>query len=340
MDRARWKMNLNKKKIVAFLFALFFIPNYAFNNWENPKWRINKGKARFFKKAPFLRILTLTAFFGFINLGAAFAQDDLQIRSIWDRFNIFIVLTLIFCFVSWYLYHIRRGKEMYIRPISGLSALDEAVGRATEMGKSVLYIPGIADIDDIQTLAGLSILGYVAKKTAEYDTPLMVPCSKSVVMSTAQEIVKESYMQVGRPDAYVKENIHYLTDDQFGYAAGVDGIMLRERPAANFFMGLFFAESLILAETGYSTGAIQIAGTAAAAQLPFFVVACDYTLIGEELYAASAYLSRDPQQIGSLKGQDSSKVLIVALIVLGCLCATFAKTFPFLEKFVNLFTIK
>jgi len=225
--------------------------------------------------------------------------------------------------LSWYIYHARKGKKMFIRRIAGLTAIDEAVGRSTEMGKPVLYITGLADVDDIQTLASLSIMGHIAQKTAEYDTPLIVPCCRSVVMSTAQEVVKESYLKAGRPDTYRRENIHYLTDDQFGYVAGVDGIMVRERPAANFYMGKFYAESLILAETGHSTGAIQIAGTAEAAQLPFFVAACDYTLIGEELFAASAYLSKDPQQIGSLKGQDVAKAIMLAAIIIGCLLLTF-----------------
>ena len=73
----------------------------------------------------------------------------------------------------------------------------------------------------------------------------------------------------------------------------------------------------ILAETGNSIGAIQIAGTAESSQLPFFVAACDYTLIGEELFAASAYLSRQPDQLGSLKGQDAGKLLVAAGIVIG-----------------------
>ena len=93
--------------------------------------------------------------------------------------------------------------------------------------------------------------------------------------------------------------------------------MVRERPAAIFYMGNFLAEALMLAETGHATGAIQIAGSASASQLPFFVAACDYTLLGEELYAASAYLSQDPLQIGSLKGQDAAKALIMGLIILG-----------------------
>ena len=71
----------------------------------------------------------------------------------------------------------------------------------------------------------------------------------------AREVVKESYLSKGRPDLYNDDMIHYLTDDQFAYAAAVDGIMLRQKPAACFYQGKFYAESLILAETGNSIGA-------------------------------------------------------------------------------------
>jgi hypothetical protein len=104
----------------------------------------------------------------------------------------------------------------------------------------------------------------------------------------------------------------------------VDGIMLRRKPAANFFMGSYFAESLLLTETGASTGAIQIAGTDSDHQLPFFVTTCDYTLIGEELYAASAYLSKEPIQVGTLRGQDLGKAFILGVIGIGTVLATLA----------------
>ncbi len=91
--------------------------------------------------------------------------------------------------------------------------------------------------------------------------------------------------------------------------------MVREKPGANLLLGMFYAESLVLAETGSSVGAIQIAGTDAVAQLPFFVTACDYTIIGEELYAASAYIGREPTLLGSLKGQDVFKAICIVLIV-------------------------
>ena len=243
-----------------------------------------------------------------------------------SRGSTLAVILVLLVFVSYYTFQAQRGREMFIRRISGLSAIEDAVGRATEMGRGVLYVPGIADMDDIQTIAGVTILGHVARKTAEYDTDLYAPMIRSFVMSVAHEVVKQAYMEKGRVDAYRSDRINYLTDDQFGYVAGVGGIMLRDKPAACFYLGTFYAESLILAETGNSIGAIQIAGTAEPSQIPFFVAACDYTLIGEELFAASAYLSKNPREVGSLKGQDMVKVVIIVTIILGTFLATLGNT--------------
>jgi hypothetical protein len=161
------------------------------------------------------------------------------------------------------------------------------------------------------------ILGRIARRAAEYETPMVVPCNDPIVMSAEREIVREAYLDAGKPDAFRPDDIFFVTDSQFGYVAAVAGMMMRDRPATTFYMGYFFAESLILAETGASTGAIQIAGTDAVAQLPFFIAACDYTLIGEELYAASAYLSRAPLLMASLKGQDWMKVFLLGCILIG-----------------------
>lgn len=222
----------------------------------------------------------------------------------------------------------RRGKPFYVRPIAGLLAIEEAVGRATEMGKPLLFVPGIEDVREIDTVAGLMVLASVARTAAEYDTPLEVPTSRTLVMTAAREAVQAAALVTGHPDYYNEERIHYVTEEQFGYVASVCGWMQREKPAACFFLGKFFAESLILAETGNAVGAIQIAGTAETTQLPFFVAACDYTLLGEELFAASAYLSGEPAQLGMLKGQDFGKLGAIILIVVGCCLASWDSVAP------------
>jgi len=245
-----------------------------------------------------------------------------------------VFLLFIFSIFGYYLFLLRRNliRSIYIRRIPALNYIDEAVGRSTEMGRPVLYIPGIMDIDNIQTLASLAILGYVAQKCAEYETDFLMPVSRSVVMTVAQEVVKESYLRAGRSDLYKSDMVFYLTDDQFGYAAGVDGIISRERPGAIFLIGAFYAESLILAETGFSAGAIQIAGTAMITQLPFFIAACDYVLIGEEMFAASAYLSKDILDKITLRIQDNSKMLVMITIVVASVFNTLYTALPFLAN--------
>ena len=240
-----------------------------------------------------------------------------------ERVVMFLAINIMAGTLIYFIRLAHRGEDFYLRSIPGLKAVEEAVGRSTEMGKPVLYVPGIMDMDQVETVAGVIILGHVSKMTARYETSLNVPVSRSIVMKAGREIVRESYTMEGRPDLFQDDMVHYLTDDQFAYAAGVNGIMVREKPAACLYMGKFYAESLILAETGNSIGAIQIAGTASQAQIPFFVTACDYTLIGEEFFAASAYLSQKPELLGGLKGQDMLKAFVTAAILLALFLRVF-----------------
>jgi len=236
------------------------------------------------------------------------------------------ILILMLLFSTTAVFFIRRARKGYtfkVRPIAGINAVDEAIGRATEMGRPILYVPGLGSAADVATIAAFTILARVARKTAEYNTRVIVPNYDPVVMTVCQEVVKEAYSAAGKPDMYDPKDIFYVTQDQFPYTAAVNGIILREKTATNFYMGMFYAESLVLAETGFVAGSIQIAGTDQLVQIPFFVCACDFVLMGEELYAASAYLSKEPQQLGTLKAQDWGKVTIAALIILGTIFATF-----------------
>jgi len=239
-----------------------------------------------------------------------------------------LIASLIFGFlVFFFIRKAMKGQEMYIRPIAGLEEIDNAIGRATEMGKPILFVPGIGYIEEIATLAGLSILSNVAKKAAEYDTRVMVPVADYIVLPIAMETVKEAHIAAGRPDTFNRDDIFYISGDQFAFVAGVNGIMVRQKTVANFFLGVFFAEALIMTETGNSQGAIQIAGSDSITQIPFFITTCDYTLIGEELYGASAYLAREPLMLGTLKAQDYFKFLILTFVIVGAILSTLRITF-------------
>lgn len=215
-----------------------------------------------------------------------------------------------------------RRKDLYIRPIAGLEELDNAVGRATEMGRPVLFVPGWGTLGDPCTISAMMILNRIAKKTAEYDTRLIAPQVDYLVLPLAQEMVKSAYDEVGRPDAYNQDDIFFVSDVQFAFSAAVNGIIVREKVATVFYMGYFFAEALLMTETGNQAGAIQIAGTDAITQIPFFITTCDYTLIGEEFYAASAYLSRNVELVAMLKSEDYFKIILIILAIVGVVIST------------------
>jgi len=245
----------------------------------------------------------------------------------WAKLNN-LLFSLIFCAIVFAFIEVaKRRRNLFLRKIAGLEAVDEAIGRSTEMDRPVFFVHGLGGMGDLATIASVNILARVARRTAEHDSRVRVMNVDPIVTAVSQEVVQQAYTEAGRPDAYNPDDVSLVASDQFSYVAAVSGIMVREQPGAIFLLGSFYAESLLLAETGASTGAIQIAGTDAYTQLPFFITTCDYTLIGEELYAASAYLSREPRLLGSLRGQDVGKAFLMIVMIVGSLVLTVAAVF-------------
>lgn len=211
----------------------------------------------------------------------------------------------------------KKGKDLFIRRIAGLNAIDEAVGRATEMGRPVLMVPGLGSNVDAVVMQALKIFSYVSKIAANFGNPILVCCASAPVYTVAQEMIRDVYQREGLGDKFDNDSVRFVSDRQFAFAAGVSGLILRDKVAAVFLMGDFYAESLIFAETANGVGAIQVASSTQTTQTPFFIAACDYVLIGDEFYAAGAYLTRQPILVGSLRGQDRNKLLIAAMILVG-----------------------
>ncbi|QYK53672.1 MAG: hypothetical protein KF824_01995 [Fimbriimonadaceae bacterium] len=231
--------------------------------------------------------------------------------------------------VTFILVNIRRANKnadsLFIRRISGLNAIDDAIGRATEMGRPVLMVPGIGVLDAISVQA-INIFAQVTKTAAQFATPVRICCANAPVYAVAQEVIRDVYTQQGVGDKFTPETVQFISDQQFAFAAGVSGIIHREKVAATFLLGAFYAESLIFAETSNAIGAIQVAGSTQSTQTPFFIAACDYVLIGDEFYAASAYLTRQPVLVGSLVGQDWAKIVVAGMVILGTLYGSYEMT--------------
>jgi hypothetical protein len=239
------------------------------------------------------------------------------------------MLVVIWIFI---LYGMEMAKKKLprFRQLTGLDALPEMVGRAAEMNRPVHFTTGLGDLTSTvapQLVAGLAVLAHVAEICANYGVKLIYSVYQAQVMPIATELMKDAYVKAGKPEEFIPEDqVRYLSSEQFAYASAVQGIAERERPAANIMIGPFYAESMLFAETFNRIGSIQLAGTARGYQIPFFAVICDYLLIGEEIYAAGAYLSKDPLTSGTIVGQDYGKIVALILMLLGVIAQTFGSS--------------
>lgn len=237
----------------------------------------------------------------------------------------FLYLIIIGFTMFYYSNQAKKGKVPKIARLPALDAVDEAVGRCAEMGKPLFFTVGSSEITDAstaQTLAGLTLMKYVATLAARYDVPMWVVNRYGATHVVAMDVVKQGYLEAGRPEAFKPEQVLFFSSEQFAYAAGCAGIMHREQVGAAFMVGQFMAEALYLAESAAALDCISIAGTARATQLHFFVAACDYTLIAEEIFVISAYLTQDPAQLGMVRGGDICKVIATILIAVGAISAS------------------
>jgi hypothetical protein len=240
----------------------------------------------------------------------------------------FLLLVLTFVLT---VYYMSGGRRPYIRRVAGLDAIEDAVGRSTEMGKPVVGSYGWAfGSFDYWTVAGLRILAHIAKLCAENNTRLIVPTGGStgsfIVRPVAVEVVKNAWEAAGRPEGFNENDMPFLSGSQFAMGSGYAGILLTERPGSMILAGSSAADAMMIAETSNQVGAITITSPTYIGNVAALACASDYVMIGEEAIAAGSFLSQDPAQLASIRTQDIFKFIGIGLIILGWVLSAVGST--------------
>jgi len=230
--------------------------------------------------------------------------------------SVLLITSVVLVGISIYL-TINRVIKPTIRRLPAIDAIDEAVGRCAELGKPLHYCPGIGAISHQDSIPGLAIGAYVARKCAELGVRFIFTFMNATIQPIAMDMIQEAYTLVGKADEFRADDVIWLSPRQFAFATGLVGLLSRERPGASLLLGNYAAESLICTEAGFRAGAIQIAGCTNSYQIPYFATTCDYVLISEELQTAGVYISKIPEQVGTIQGQDYIRLLILLLMIVG-----------------------
>ncbi len=238
----------------------------------------------------------------------------------------------IFYFSNW---AIKRGAKISLRPIASYAALKRLLANAAETGQPIhlsLGTAGVGDAATADTMAGLTVLEYLADRAAVSAAPPIVTMSNPTALPIAQDVLRRAYRRHGYAEEYEPARVRLIAPDPglgthslpspvqsaagqgdaFPYAAGIMQMLTRTKLTANVMVGRFGDEFLLMAEIGAQKNLNQIGGTSSARVLPFVYTSVSSPLIGEEIYAAGAYLGDQPAHISSLAAQDAMRWLLIA----------------------------
>ncbi len=232
----------------------------------------------------------------------------------------FLVLLIVVAMILYYLRRAEAGRLPRIRRLPQVGVIDEIIARCVEMNKEIWFLSGQGTMTYATQLPGIlstfGILAYVTQRCAELGCRIHHPTSLPVAYNIQYEIMREAYELAGKPEEFdpLDTIIYMPAGATRPYVANESW---RRKPAGGILTGFWYHYTIIHAEALQRAGAMTLGGTDTTHNIPFMVAANNYSMIGEEMYAMSAYLSKDPVLTSSLAGQDIGKYIIIALTILG-----------------------
>jgi hypothetical protein len=233
-----------------------------------------------------------------------------------------ILLVFLLAFLPVFYLSGRRVQEGHLpdlRSILPFNVLQGVTARAIETGRAVhvsLGLGGITSDVTADSLAGLSVLEYLADQSAAAGETPIVTMADPTLLPLVQDVIRRPYGTDRDVAAQAARRVRWVAPEPAAYAAGVMGTLGGEAVDANVMIGGFGDEYLLMGEAANRRKIVHIGGASDPNVVPFVFATADQTLMGEDMYAAGAYLGHKPWHIGSLLAQDFMRWCIVTVIVI------------------------
>jgi hypothetical protein len=240
--------------------------------------------------------------------------------------TLLLLIVVLLVIILTLLHHARAisgRRPISRRPLPGLDIIGRALARGAETGRAIHLSPGSGAIgartSTVETVAGLLAAERVATDAALNGAPLLASSGDAVAHLALRGTLRQAYQRAGLGQDYDPANVQMLShQDPMAYASGVTTLYERQRLEASQLLGSFGQEFLLIGEVGAQQGVPQLGGASATPNttgLPLVYLTVDGALIGEEIYAAEAYLARTPAPLARLLTHDALRTVIIAAIV-------------------------
>ena len=228
--------------------------------------------------------------------------------------------------LSWFVFRLRKGERYTFRRIAGFEALKGLIGTVAESGKRVHVSLGNSGIGGDQTAsvsAGLVVLRFLSEQGAALGALPIVTVADPSLLLVAQDVLYRAHRKAGNLMVHGQSSdVQLIAPDATAYAVGAQTKIDDDSVMANVMVGHFGDEYLLLGEAGAQRHIVQVSGSNALGAHPFMIATSDQVLVGEEIFAAGAYLTDRPEYAASLRLQDVLRVLIAIAVLVGVLVKT------------------
>lgn len=228
-----------------------------------------------------------------------------------------VLTALLMLVLSW---RIRAGRQIHLRPLKPFSALEGRLGQATEDASQMHISMGRASLTSkasATSVAAIAVLDRLAKDGTANGTPPVVTVGEGTLLLVSQERLRRAHQDVTRATRLPSGQAHFIAHETmpFTYAGGVASLMQQERVASAVMVGRFGPEIAVISDAATRKGIDQVIGTDNPTAMALSSVASDNTVLGEELFAAGAYLEGKPDQLAALLTQDILRYAVAAVIL-------------------------
>ncbi len=245
-----------------------------------------------------------------------------QALSLLNSFMVLLFILLCLGLILFYLFIVQTHEKINLRGIQAFSHFKRELDLAVEAGKRLHISLGRGSINDLQggsALIGLTILDRCARDASNSDRPPVATSGDGLLTILSQDTLQSTYRSLATEQRYDATNARMTGLTPMAYAVGALPTIRDEYVSANILVGHFGAEVALLTEAGERSRSLTVAGSDSIPGQAVLYASSDEPLLGEELYAAGAYLGAGAAHNASLRMQDIVRWVLVVVIVIGAI---------------------